>query len=150
MHKLEVKNEIEINASIERVWDALVNPEQTKKYMFGCVTISDWKPGSALLWQGEYEGKTMVFVKGTVLEISVPHKLVYTVIDPNNTEIADVPENYLQVHYQLDTLGQRTRLKVTQSGFETAARGKERYEETYNNGIGWQPILEQIKSICEQ
>lgn len=50
---LFVKNSIVINASTEKVWDALVNPEQTKKYMFGCETVSDWKVGTSLLWRGE-------------------------------------------------------------------------------------------------
>ncbi len=54
MDKLFVKNSIVINAPVANVWDALVNPEQTKKYMFGCETVSDWKPGSPLLWKGEY------------------------------------------------------------------------------------------------
>ena len=49
MESLFVKNIININAPALKVWDALVNPEQTKKYMFGCETVSDWKPGSPLL-----------------------------------------------------------------------------------------------------
>jgi len=43
---LLIKNTIVINAPASKVWDALVNPEQTKKYMFGCETICDWQPGS--------------------------------------------------------------------------------------------------------
>ena len=66
---LFVKNTITINASANKVWDALVNPEQTKKYMFGCETVSDWKVGSELLWKGNYEGKEMIFVKGHIINI---------------------------------------------------------------------------------
>jgi uncharacterized protein YndB with AHSA1/START domain len=73
---LFVKNAISINASIEKVWDALVNPEQTKKYMFGCETVSDWKVGSPLLWRGIYEGKEMVFVKGIILAIETGKPLL--------------------------------------------------------------------------
>ena len=62
--KLVLANTIEINAAASKVWRALVNPAETKKYMFGCETVSEWKPGSDLLWQGTYEGKDMVFVKG--------------------------------------------------------------------------------------
>jgi uncharacterized protein YndB with AHSA1/START domain len=43
MEELFVKNSITINASPAKVWDALTNPEQTRKYMFGCETVSDWK-----------------------------------------------------------------------------------------------------------
>ena len=66
---LIITNSIAINSPIEKVWDALVNPEQTKKYMFGCKTISDWKQGSDLLWKGNYEGQEMVFVKVKIVEI---------------------------------------------------------------------------------
>lgn len=69
MKEMIVKNTIAINADAVKVWDVLTNPAQTKKYMFGCETESDWKQGSTLLWKGTYEGKEMVFVKGYVLEI---------------------------------------------------------------------------------
>ena len=46
--QLTVQNSITINAAPAVVWDALVNPEQTKKYMFGCETVSDWQVGSPL------------------------------------------------------------------------------------------------------
>ena len=35
-----------------QVWDMLTNPQKTKLYMFGCETVTDWKPGSELLWRG--------------------------------------------------------------------------------------------------
>src|ERR1700735_4553387 len=95
--KLEVISSIEINAPALKVWDALVNPEQTKKYMFGCETVSEWKPGSSLLWRANYEGKDMVFVKGNVISIEPPKFLAYSVFDPNSTTMEDKPENYLTV-----------------------------------------------------
>ena len=57
MEPVIVKSIITINAPASKVWNALVNPEQTKKYMFGCETVSDWQPGSSLLWKGSYEGQ---------------------------------------------------------------------------------------------
>ena len=32
-----------INASPEKVWDALVNPDKVKQYMFGATLISNWR-----------------------------------------------------------------------------------------------------------
>lgn len=127
----------------------LVNPQQTKKYMFGCETVSDWKPGSPLLWRGHYEGKDMVFVKGIVKEIEPPVKLTYTVIDPN-AAMEDIPANYLNVHYELAETDGITTLTVRQDGFEGAADGEKRYQDVYNNGLGWSPLLEQIKKLIEQ
>jgi len=57
---LIVKNSITINAPAAKVWNALVNPEETKKYMFGCETVSDWQVGSPLIWEMEYEGKPFI------------------------------------------------------------------------------------------
>jgi len=148
MEPLVVKSMITINAHALKVWDALINPEQTKKYMFGCETVSDWQPGSPLLWKGHYQGREMVFVKGIVVEIQLPTLLKYTVIDPN-AAMEDIPENYLNVTYQLEELEGQTTLTVLQDGFEKAADGEKRYQDTYNNGEGWKPILVEIKKLVE-
>ncbi|MCW3085489.1 MAG: hypothetical protein JWP12_2855 [Bacteroidetes bacterium] len=149
MDPLIIKNVITINAPAAKVWDALVNPEQTKKYMFGCETVSDWKPGSSLLWRMEYEGKDFVAVKGSILEIQPEKLLTYTTIDPNNTTIADIPENYLDVTYLLTTENGQTVLTVTQGDYSKVADGGRRYTEAYNNGEGWNPILVEIKKLVE-
>ena len=145
---LFVKNSIVINASVAKVWDALVNPEQTKKYMFGCETVSDWKVGSPLLWRGEYEGKEMVFVKGAIVDIKPGKFLAYTTIDPNST-IDDLSENYLTVTYDLSVENGQTLFTVTQGDYSKVAEGERRYTEAYNNGDGWNPILVQIKKLVE-
>ena len=145
---LFVKNTIVINAPASQVWDALVNPQQTKKYMFGCETVSDWKVGSQLLWKGMHEGKEMVFVKGEIVDIKPEKLLAYTTIDPHST-IDDTAENYLTVTYSLSADKGKTTLVVTQGDYNLVAEGKRRYQEAYNNGEGWHPILVQIKSLVE-
>jgi len=148
--QLIIKNTISINAPAAKVWDALVNPEQTKKYMFGCETVSDWKIGSELLWRGEYEGKKMDFVKGHVVQLKPNELLVYTVIDPNNPSIPDVPENYLTVTYTVTEENGITLFTVTQGDYATVAEGEKRYQDSYNNGEGWNPILVEIKKLVEE
>lgn len=148
MDKLIVKNSIEINANAGKVWDALINPEQTKVYMFGCEAISEWTPGSELLWKGTYEGKEMVFVKGRVLEIMPEKLLKYTVIEPT-AAYPDIPENHLNVIYELTEQNGNTLLTVTQDGFENAADGERRYKDVHNNGDGWNPVLKAIKQLVE-
>ena len=149
MKELIVKNSVTINADAAKVWNVLTDPEQTKKYMFGCETVSDWKKGSALLWRGEYEGKQMVFVKGFILAIEPPLYLKYSVTDPN-AEWEDIPENYLNVTYTLSAENNGTLLTVKQDGFENAAQGEKRYQDVYNNGQGWQPMLVEIKKVAEE
>ncbi|MES2590790.1 MAG: SRPBCC domain-containing protein [Bacteroidota bacterium] len=146
--ELFVKNSIRINAPVSKVWDALVNPEQTKKYMFGCETISDWAVGSELLWKGSYEGKDMVFVKGNIVSIEPEKFLEYTTIDPNST-IDYISENYLTVTYSLIEENHQTTLTVKQGDYSKVAEGDRRYNEAYNGGEGWNPILIEIKKLVE-
>ena len=145
---LFIKNSITIDAPVEKVWDALTNPEKTKQYMFGCETVSDWKTGSSLLWKGIHEGKEMIFVKGDIVEIKPPRFLKYTTIDPNSA-IDDLSENYLAVTYELTAENGKTKFTVTQGDYSTVADGERRYQESYNNGEGWNPILIEIKTLVE-
>lgn len=149
MSELQIKNSITISAPMQKVWKALVDPAQTRQYMFGCETVSDWKAGSSLLWRMEYEGKELIAVKGTILEIEPGKRLVYTVFDPNNQTMEDIPENYLTVTYDLVTDGDKTILNVTQGDYNKVAEGERRYKESYNNGEGWNPILVEIKKLVE-
>jgi uncharacterized protein YndB with AHSA1/START domain len=145
---LFINNSITIQASAFKVWDALINPEQTKKYMFGCATESDWKVGSLLLWTSVHEGKKMVFVKGHILDIQPEKRLVYTTSDPNST-IDDVSENYLTVTNELSEEMGNTVLNVSQGDYATVSQGERRYQEAFNGGEGWNPILVDIKKLVE-
>jgi len=145
---LIVTNTIMIDAPAKKVWDALTNPEQTKKYMFGCEALSDWKPGSPLIWKGTFNGVEMIAVKGNIVSIEPPKTLVYTVIDPNNPKIPDLPQNYLIVTCHLTETNGQTKLEVSQGDYSTVAEGADRYKHTVEGG-GWDPILVQIKTLCE-
>ncbi len=145
-----VSNSIDIRATKAEVWDALVNPEKTKIYMFGCAAISGWKPGDELIWKGVFDGHELIAVKGNIVSIDAPHRLEYTTFDPNNPEMADRPENYLDVIYTLEEKGGVTTLTASQGDFSKVANGEERYKEVYNNGEGWNPVLVQIKALVER
>lgn len=149
MSSLHITNTILINAPIAKVWDALVNPEETKKYMFGCEALSDWNIGSPLTWEMIYEGKPFVAVKGHIVDIQPEKYLAYTVIDPNSTTVIDLPENYLTVTYSLSSENGQTILTVTQGDYSKVADGNKRYLESYNGGEGWNPILVLIKDLLE-
>lgn len=147
-NELLVTSSITIDAPISKVWDALTNPEQTKIYMFGCEAISDWNVGGSLLWKGVWEGNEMVFVKGNIVQIEPEILLAYTTFDPNGT-IEDIPENYLTVTYSLSEVDGQTHFVVTQGDYNTVAEGERRYNEAYNGGEGWNPILVAIKQLVE-
>ncbi len=143
-----IENSIEIKVPAAKLWEILTSPEWTSKYMYGCKTVSDWKEGSDLLWEMMHEGNKIIAVKGKILKIEQDRLLEYTVIDPNS-DIEDIPENYLNVTYTLTPEGDQTRLDVTQGDYDNVADGETRYEHSYNNGEGWMPILKQIKTLAE-
>ena len=144
---LFIKNSITINSGASRVWNALTNPEQTKKYMFGCEALSDWKVGSPLIWKGVFNGAELVAVKGTIVNITPEKLLEYTTIDPNSG-VDDVPGNYLNVTYGLSEEGGQTVLTVTQGDYSKVGNGAKRYAEAVEGG-GWSSILTEIKKIVE-
>jgi uncharacterized protein YndB with AHSA1/START domain len=149
MEPLIIQNTITINAPSSKVWDALINPQQTKKYMFGCEAISDWKVGSDLIWQMDYDGKPFIPVKGKIILMAPGMILGYTVFDPHSN-MPDIPENYLSVNYNLIEQNGETILTVMQGDYNTVADGARRYKEAYNEGKGWDPILQEIKKLVEQ
>ncbi len=145
---LIVENTITVHAPAARVWNALTNPEETKKYMFGCEALSDWKEGSPLIWKGTFNGVELVAVKGTIKKIQPGKYLEYTVIDPNNPKIPDLPENYLTVTLDLAEQDGQTVLTATQGDYRTVADGADRYKHTVDGG-GWTPILDAVKALVE-
>lgn len=143
-----INNSIFIQATAQKVWSLLTSAEETKKYMYGCETVSDWKVGSSLDWQMMHDGNLIVVVTGQIKEIEENTLLVYTVFDPNS-ELEDIPENHLTVSYRLTSENGGTRLDVQQGDYTKVGEGEKRYKETYNDGQGWDPILVQIKAIAE-
>jgi len=147
--QLIITNSIAIDAPAAKVWHVLTDPEQTRRYMFGCETISDWKPGSELLWRMEHEGRPFVAVKGHIKALEPGKFLSYTTIDPNNPAVADIPENYLTVHYELSEKDGKTILTVSQGDYAAVGEGRRRYDESVAGG-GWSSILDAIKKQAEE
>lgn len=141
-----IETDIVINAAPAKVWDALVNPEMTARYMFGCWAVSGWKPGDRLDWVGQMEGKDMTFVTGQVVECLPNQKLVYTVIDPFAT-YPQTPENHLTVSCTLTEVDGGTQLAVSQGDYSKVAEGERRYGD---GAAGWSQLLNTIKELIER
>ena len=145
MPELFIRKTIEIDAPAATVWKVLTGNEFIPQYMFGCITETDWKTGSPLLWKGAADGK--LYVKGNVVSIEPPHHLAYTVIDPNST-IADIPSNYLTMIYSLKERSQNaTLLEIAQGDFNAVENGEQRYKDSL--GDGEDAILKGIKNLAE-
>jgi uncharacterized protein YndB with AHSA1/START domain len=131
---------IEINASIKKVWDALVNPEIIKQYLFGTETVTDWKVGSPIIFQGVWEGVAYKD-KGTILELIPEVKLKYDYWS-SFSKLEDIPENYQLISFELLSKNGKSILSLTQENIPNQA-AKEHSE------ANWRMVLDQIKKIVE-
>jgi uncharacterized protein YndB with AHSA1/START domain len=130
-----------INASPYRVWEALTDPELIKKYFFGTNTHTDWKEGSPITFEGEYEGKTYKD-KGTILVYREKELLRYSYWS-SMSGIEDKPENYVIISYRLKGDYQSTTLTVTQENIPD--------EKTKEHSIeNWKKVLSGLKEIVEK
>lgn len=144
MTALEIRKSVEVDAPVATLWKILTDNQFIQQYMFGCYADTDWKVGSPLLWKGAADGK--LYVKGKIVSINAPHRLVYTIIDPNSS-IADIPENYLTMSYTLAERGRHTSmLEIVQGDFSKVADGETRYKDTLTGG---DMILPAIKKLAE-
>ncbi len=142
--ELIVRNSIEINAMPERVWDALINPAITPKYMFNCAAESDWQVGSPVLWKGVADGIT--YVQGHVVANEPYSKLAYSTFGPG-MGLEDVPSNYPVATYELQEANGKTILSISQGDFADMEKGQERYDETVG---GWEMTLKALKAVVEE
>lgn len=138
--ELKVTISIEINADKAKVWDALTNPEKIKIYLFGTETLTDWKTGSEIIFQGEYQGHQYKD-KGTILDIRTDELLQYSYWS-GFTGLEDKPENYSLVTYKLDTTNGKTLLTLTQTGFANE-------QAQQHSQAAWTNVLQQIKQMTE-
>ena len=132
---------ITIKVQVSKVWEALVNPDLVKQYMFGTTVVSDWNEGSPIVWKGEWQGKPYED-KGTILKIEKGRILQYSHFSPL-TGKPDVPENYHTVTIGLSTDGAQTIVSLSQDN-NTTEEAREHSEKN------WQMMLEGLKKLLEK
>jgi len=131
----------EIDAPPEKVWRALTDPRLIKKYMFGSEVRTDWKPGSPITWQGEFEGRKYMD-KGEIITVEPGRRLEITHFSPLSGQ-EDRPENYHRVSYELQQTDGGTSLRLTQDNSSSA-------EEAEHSAATWQMMLDGLKKVAEQ
>ena len=138
--ELTLKKSININASTERVWEALTNPVLIKIYFFGTECISEWKKGSPILYKGIYEGKAYED-KGNIIDIETEKFILYNYWS-SFSGTADTPANYSVIKYELSSDNNETILTIIQEGFKT--------QETHDHSAtNWGYIMGGLKKMLE-
>jgi uncharacterized protein YndB with AHSA1/START domain len=138
---LSVTHSIEIEGTPAEVWDAMTNPEKIKVYLYGTETITDWKVGSPIIFQGEYEGHQYKD-KGNVL-VNEPNELLKYNYWSSFSGLEDKLENYFIVTYKIDEIGEgKSVFTWVQEGFRSEVSHKHTQD-------GLPAMLEQIKAVVE-
>lgn len=132
---------ITINVPIASAWDALVNPARIKQYMFGTNVVSDWREGSPIAWQGEWEGKPYED-KGVILQLKPERLLQYSHFSPLTGQ-EDVPEHYHTVTMELSPNGTGTLLRLSQDNNATE-------EDREHSEKMWIMMLTGLKTFLEK
>jgi len=138
---INLKVTLTIAAPKSKVWKALIEPEQIKKYFFGTETRSTWNIGESITFSGEWEGKPYLD-KGTVLQFEPEHRLKYNYWS-SFSGTADVPENYANITYQVEEKNGQTILTVTQDGLASE-------EARAHSEQNWLMILNNMKELVER
>jgi uncharacterized protein YndB with AHSA1/START domain len=138
---LIAETSITIDASTDAVWKAITTPALIKEYLMGTTAKSDWKEGSPISYEGEYEGKKYKD-KGTIKKMEVGKTFQSTYWSSMGGK-EDKPENYNLVTYNLSEVDDnKTHLTLTQ---DNVLSEKEKEHVTGN----WKMVLKKLKEVAE-
>jgi uncharacterized protein YndB with AHSA1/START domain len=100
-----------INASQDRIWQAITSGDDTVQYYYGTRVISDWQPGSKLRY--DYPDGT-VAADGDVIAVDPPSRLEMTFRALWDPELA--AEGAVRQVWELEAADAATKLTVTTFG----------------------------------
>ena len=116
VNDIMVTRSVLLNATPERVWEALTHPKMTRQYLYNCEVQCDWKTGSVLKWTGNHQGRE-VNEEGKILDI-VPGRLIkYSGFD-RLVEGDMSHEGNIYVTHEIIPHGSQTKLLTTLEHFE--------------------------------
>ncbi|MFK7922344.1 MAG: SRPBCC family protein [Bacteroidia bacterium] len=135
---LSIQHSISIEATPAQVWDALINPAKIKQYLFGTETISDWKEGASIVFQGEWEGQS--YRDHGIIKRFVAEQVFEYDYWSNFSGLENIPENYALVTFEITPAENATLLSVRHKGFPSE-------EAQAHSSTNWKSILEEIAKV---
>jgi uncharacterized protein YndB with AHSA1/START domain len=136
--RMEKVFEIYIKTTPERLWEAIIDPEQRAKYSFGVRTDSDWTSGSS--YTAVHPGANIKIAEGENLEVDQPRRLVQSFNALWSDEVKG--EGTSRVTWEIEPIGDDScRLTVTHDQLREGAN-----DELYG---GWPMILSGLKTHLE-
>jgi uncharacterized protein YndB with AHSA1/START domain len=127
-----------IRTTPEKLWQALIDPEFTRKYWFDAWQESEWKAGASWRLMSP-EGRVMD--AGEVVDIEPHRRLVLSWRHEFKPELRD--EGYSRLTYLLEAQGDTVKLTVLHEIDVPSSK----FIEAVSNG--WPQILASLKSLLE-
>jgi uncharacterized protein YndB with AHSA1/START domain len=128
---------VEIAVPPERVWSALVDPQQVPQWwgsadLYRVTSFEvDLRPGGRWTSKGQGADGSTFTVTGEYVEVDAPHRLVHT-WKPDWDEGA--PST---VRYQLDSIPEGTRVTVQHDGFGDRAASCQGHADGWERVLSW-------------
>ncbi len=126
-----------IESSPSQVWEALISPGLIKQYLFGTNVTSDWKVGSEILYEGEYQGKPYQDT-GKILTLEPEHIFSSLIRSGGSSD----PKDQHTVTYTLDAKDNGTRVTLSQDNCKDEAQAE-------HFGKNWETVLQSLKQLLE-
>ena len=131
---------IDIDAPVDRVWDALISPDMVRQYLFGTEMTADWRVGGAITYRGQWKSASYED-KGSVKVFEPQRLLVTTHYHPQNGP-KDEQENVHSVSWELSAMDRGTTLTLTQDNNPTP-------ESAAHAANNWDAVLAGLKKLVE-
>jgi uncharacterized protein YndB with AHSA1/START domain len=135
-----------VNAPPPAVWKALTTPSTLKQFFFGSDISSDWRIGSPIKFRGSWQGKPYED-KGVIQTFDKDRRLAFTHWSPLSG-MADMPENYHIVSFDLRPAGSGTEVVLTQTNQNDAEPLTPENRRDYDKN--WTMVLEGLRNAVEK
>ena len=141
MKTFSITKQIMINATPEKVFDALTTSDEIVKYYPLNKVISNWGIGDSVHYKGELNEQAFTDY-GVITELKRPITYSYRYWSDNHgTE--KTPDNHLTINYTLSLVNDATELNLVQNNIKS--------EEIFNimNNVVWDMLLNGLKEHME-
>jgi uncharacterized protein YndB with AHSA1/START domain len=134
----EIKREVLLPISKEKMWDLLFNDNYVYRYM-GChLRIRD---NNRMEYYMEKDNSEIVLSVGVIEERVAEEYLLVKTYNPTR----DYDQDYaLDVEYNLEQEDKMTKLTIIQRGFESLPDGDVVYQENIN---GWDMVVDNLRKM---
>jgi uncharacterized protein YndB with AHSA1/START domain len=130
--------EIQVAATPDQVWEALIDPQQTRQFWHGALNHSSWQPGAP--WTSESDTGEL-YLDGQVIAVERPHRMVHTMHFLQDPVAVAEPPTLVEI--SLEAVDGGTRLRLVNSNLGPAAL------ENVSGAGGWKHILAGMKAMLE-